>query len=232
MHGVRPCLERRPCSGGRLPDHAGPLMSRIAHVLRGPLAALAALAAYALLGMAAVIPVTVFLMRDGPARGGVPPFAISVLLFLVLGYSANAIMALAVPQAWLADAFRPIAEVRILPSANVQALLDGDPVALRYFGLELVGACGLAVAAGILARWPGAWRATFADGLKRNTELSGTKPTRIRLFDLTNLTLVFFVGYLVHPHWWQADDFALFLPAAPLLGLLTVSSMITLSTRS
>ena len=81
-------------------------MSRIAHVLRGPLAALAALAAYALLGMAAVIPVTVFLMRDGPARGGVPPFAISVLLFLVLGYSANAIMALAVPV-MLSDRWAP-----------------------------------------------------------------------------------------------------------------------------
>ena len=207
-------------------------MNRIAHALRGPLVALAVFIAFALFGMAAVIPVAIFLMRDGPARGGVPPFAESVLLFLVLGYSANAIMALAVPQAWLADAFRPIAEVRILPSANVRALLDGDPVALRFFGLELLGACGLAVAAWILARRPGALRATFADGSERNTELRGAKPTRVRLFDLTVMVLVFLVGYLARPDWWHADSFALFLPVAPFLGLLAASSILTLGMRN
>ena len=207
-------------------------MRRVADTLRGPLAALAFLVAYALLGMAVVIPVAVLLMRDGPARGGLPSADAGAMLLLVSGLAANGLMAFAVPEGWLSGAFRPLAEARVLPSANVRALLAGDPVAPRFFGLELLGACGIAVTAWTAVLRPGAWQAAFLDGLKRRSEVRDGKTDLARLYAAAALVLMLTAGYLLHPGWGRrANGLALVLPVTPFIGLIAVSALTVLGRR-
>ena len=207
-------------------------MRQFVDTVRGPLAALAVLVAYALLGMAVVIPVAVLLMRDGPARGGLPSANAGAMLLLVLGLAANGLLAFAVPEGWLSGAFRPLAETRVLPSANARALLAGDAAALRFFGLELLGACGIAVAAWIAVQRPGAWRAAFLDGLKGRSEIRGGKVDLARLYAAATLVLVLIAGYLLHPDSGRrANSLALVLPMTPFIGLIAVSALTVLGRR-